>query len=260
MLTIILASILIAVIFAPLGCIVLWKRYVCFGDGLAHSSLLAGAISVAANVPVAYSSVIVATSFALVTTNLQNASRNIISRNALISLISSTMLALSLIIAAIKPSRVNINNLLFGDILSANNNDIIILSVLLVITAYFVYNFYTRIVFIALNKDIAKIHGIKAGSIELLFLILLSLVILLTIKIVGALLVTSMLLIPAMAARLLSTNPWQMIMFAVLIALISNLVGLYASFYFDLPIAPVIIMISTTVYMLCYTYYRYFKN
>jgi len=249
MLTIILTSILIALIFAPLGCLALWKKYVYFGDGLAHASLLAGSVSIILALPLIYSGIIVAIFFA----GLVFKFKDISGTNAVVNLISSFMLSVALILAISRPSQVNINQLLFGDIISASGDDLTILLIILIFVYIFIGVYYRQILLIVLSNGIAQIKGVKVRTIELLFLILLSISVFSTIKIVGSLLVTSILLIPAMAAKLVSRTPFKMIVLSVLIALSSNLLGLSASFYLDVPIAPVIIVIQSIIYLICYT-------
>ncbi|WP_375326883.1 metal ABC transporter permease [Candidatus Tisiphia endosymbiont of Nemotelus uliginosus] len=249
MFLIILTIILISLIFAPLGCISLWKKYVYFGDGLAHASLLAGSISIICHFSVISSGVIVAILFAILVFILNNKAVG----SSVVILVSSFMLSLALVISYLKPAQININNLLFGDILAASFNDIGILLLLLILVVSFIWYFYDQILLIVINKDIAKIKGINVRIIELVFLIFLSLAIFSTIKIVGSLLVTSILLIPAMTSRLISRTPGRMIINAAIISLAINFIGLISSFHFDIPLTPIITLINTIIYSLIYS-------
>lgn len=248
MLSIILAIILISLIFAPLGCISLWKKYIYFGDGLSHASLLAGSISIVLQLPMIYSGIIVAFFFAFAVFVLKNTAGS----NAIISLVASFTLSLALIISYLNPQTINITNLLFGDILAVSLDDLIILTIILGLVIFFIWYFYSKIILIIINRDIAQIKGIKVKTIELLFLLLLSLSVFSTIKIVGALLITSILIIPAMTARFLSKTPKQMIFYSVIMALTVNSLGLITSYYLDIPITPIIIIIGVMGYIICY--------
>jgi len=245
---IILALILISCIFAPLGCIALWKRYVYFGDGLAHSSFLAASISIIANFPLIYSGLIVAVLFSVFVFIFQNNSE----KNAVINLISSFMLAIALIINYFSSTQNNIINLLFGDILSIAFDDLIILAIMLITAIGFIIYFYNQILFIIINRDIAVIKNIKVNIIELIFLLLLSLSVFSAIKIVGVLMVTAILLIPAMIARFIAHSPALMIIISVFISLFINFCAAAASFYFDLPLTPLFIIIGSFIYGLLY--------
>lgn len=245
---IILALILISCIFAPLGCIALWKRYIYFGDGLAHSSFLAASISIIAHFPLIYSGIIVAILFSLFVFIFKNNSE----KNAVINLISSFMLAIALVINYFTSSQNNIVNLLFGNILSVSFNDLIILGVVLITIISFIVYFYNQILLIIINRDIAVIKGLKVNIIELIFLLLLSLSVFSAIKIVGALMVTAVLLIPAMIARFVAYSPSQMIIISIFISLFINFCAALSSFYFDLPLTPLFIILGMFIYGLLY--------
>lgn len=248
MFTIILVSILTALIFAPLGCLALWKKYIYFGDGLAHAAILAGSVSIIFDLSLIYSGVITAVIFAGLVFKFKNVSGT----NATINLISSLMLSVALIFAVTFPTRININQLLFGDIISASSQDLVTLVVVLIMVCGFITIFYKQILLIVLDRDIALVKKIRVNFIELSFLILLSVSVFTTIKIVGSLLVTSILIIPAMSARLVTNTPLQMIIASLMFASLSNLVGLYISYIKDVPIAPVIIIVESSIYLCCY--------
>ncbi len=246
MTVIIAISTLLGLIFAPLGCLVLWKRYVYFGDGLAHASMLAAVISVLLGMPLLYAGIINTLLFALIVFKLKNASGN----NAAIGLTSSLMISLALILSYIFPGKFNFTSLLFGDIIIANSKDILILSALLLSVIVFFLIFYQQIILIILSKDVASSRGIKVEILEFIFLTILSFSVLATIKIVGALLVTSIILIPAMIARIISTSPFIMIILSILFAQIMSISGIALSFYADLPFAPIIILCGGGLFIL----------
>jgi len=248
MLIIFLAAILVGLIFAPLGCLCLWRRYIYFGDALAHASLLAASISATCSIPVLYSGLLIASLFALIIHRLQNSSGS----NEIMSLVSSSMLSCGFILAALFPTQLNITNLLVGDILAVSREDLLILVILLALVIGFIVLFYRQILLIAFNRDIAQIQGIKVKTIELLFLLTLAIVVFLTIKMVGALLVTTILLIPAMAARMIAVNPVQMLFTSTIFAILASLLALVGSFYFDLPAMPSIVLVLFAIYLLLY--------
>ncbi|MCC8377760.1 MAG: metal ABC transporter permease [Rickettsia endosymbiont of Graphium doson] len=248
MVLIILALILISCIFAPVGCIALWKRYVYFGDGLAHSSFLAVSISIIAHFPLIYSGLIVAILFSIFVFIFQNNSE----KNAVINLISSSMLAIALIINYFSSTQNNIVNLLFGDILSVSFNDLATLAIMLIVIIGFIIYFYNQILLIIINRDIAVIKGVKVNIIELLFLLILSISVFSAIKIVGVLMVTAVLLIPAMIARFMVGGPAMMIIISIFISLFINFCAATASFYFDLPLTPLVIIIGSLIYGVLY--------
>ncbi|WP_395477349.1 metal ABC transporter permease [Rickettsia endosymbiont of Pantilius tunicatus] len=248
MILIILALILISCIFAPIGCIALWKRYVYFGDGLAHSSFLAVSISIIAHFPLIYSGLIVAILFSIFVFIFQNNSE----KNAVINLISSTMLAIALIINYFSSAQNNIVNLLFGDILSITFDDLIVLAIMFIVIIGFIIYFYNQILLIIINRDIALIKDVKVNIIELLFLLILSVSVFSAIKIVGVLMVTAILIIPAMIARFIANSPALMIIISIFVSLFINFCAAASSFYFDLPLTPLVIIIGSLIYGLLY--------
>lgn len=250
MTTIIVISILIGLIFAPLGCLVLWKRYVYFGDGLAHASMLAAVISVLLGIPIFYAGIINTALFAFIVFKLKNKSGN----NAAIGLTSSLMISFALILSYIFPSKFNFTSLLFGDIVIASSRDIISLSILALFVFVFFFSFYKKIILVIISKDIASSRNINVSIIEFIFLSLLSFSVLVTIKIVGALLVTSIILIPAMSARIISISPLMMIILSVIFAQIMNAFGIALSFYADLPFAPIIILCGGGIFIIITIY------
>lgn len=256
MTTTIVISILIGLIFAPLGCLVLWKRYVYFGDGLAHASMLAAVISVLLGIPIFYAGIINTALFALIVFKLKNKSGN----NAAIGLTSSLMISFALILSYIFPSKFNFTSLLFGDIVIASSRDIISLSILALFVFVFFFSFYKKIILVIISKDIASSRNINVSIIEFIFLSLLSFSVLVTIKIVGALLVTSIILIPAMSARIISTSPLMMIILSVIFAQIMNAFGIALSFYADLPFAPIIILCGGGIFIIISIYSKLKKG
>jgi zinc transport system permease protein len=245
MTVIIAISTLLSLIFAPLGCLVLWKRYVYFGDGLAHASMLAAVISVILGVPIFYAGIINTILFAFIVFRLKNKSGN----NAAIGFTSSLMISLALILSYIFPGKFNFSSLLFGEILIASSKDVITLAILLLCVIIFFLSFYYKIILMILSKDVASSRGIKTDILEFIFLCILSFSVLATIKIVGALLVTSIILIPAMIARIISTSPTMMIGLSIFFAQIMNFSGITLSFYADLPFAPIMILCGGGIFL-----------
>ena len=243
---IIISSLLIGFIFAPLGCIVLWKKYVYFGDGLAHSSMLAAVLSVILDVPLAVPAIFITAIFAISIFKLKANSDN----NAIISLTSNILMAVAVILSSFYAKNISIIELLFGDILSITREDIVLLGMILVAVILFIMVFYRSIILMVFSRDIAFARKVPVHLIELLFIMLLSLAIICSIKMVGVLLVTSIIVIPAMSARIISSTPATMIILSIIIVTIMNIAGVYFSFYADLPFSPVIVASGGVLFLL----------
>ena len=144
----------------------------------------------------------------------------------------------------------NLQKYLVGDIISASAQDIKLLFFILIVVLIFFLSSYKDLVLMILSKDIAESRGVKVKFLELTFLAILSFAVLSTIKIVGALLVTSIIVIPAMIARIVAKSPVSMVCFAILSSLMMNFIGGILSFYLDIPFAPSIILSGGFIYFL----------
>lgn len=141
---------------------------------------------------------------------------------------------------------------MFGDILSITFDDLIVLAIMFIVIIGFIIYFYNQILLIIINRDIALIKDVKVNIIELLFLLILSVSVFSAIKIVGVLMVTAILLIPAMIARFIANGPALMIIISIFVSLFINFCAAAASFYFDLPLTPLVIIIGSLIYGLLY--------
>jgi zinc transport system permease protein len=250
MLIIIIACILLSILFAPLGSSLVWQKRAYFSDGLAHACLLASSLSSCFDIPIIISAPSVATLFALLVVGV----RGVLSSNAAINLVSSTMLALGLLLASVFPSSINISALLFGDILATTQYDLFTLSALVsLVCVMFLYKIDDLILF-SMSPDLASVRGISVKRLELYFLILLALVLSVSMKIMGALLVTALLMIPSYSAVLLSKTPMQMIFYSFIVAVTSCLCGVAISFYCDFAAAPSIILSCSLIYFIILFY------
>lgn len=252
MLPIIIISILLALILAPLGCLILWKKYVYFSDGLAHATMFASIISIIFDIPIIWASLINSLLFIYLIFKLKKKNDN----NATIGLASSFMVGASLLLADLFPESLNIARLLFGDIILGDINDVILLSITLLLNLAFFYFYYQQLILAVLSPEIAFSRGVDLKKLEVIFLILLSFAIMMAIKIVGVLLVTAIILVPAMTARLISYSPLSMLIISIFIALATNLTGLLLSFNFDLAFSPIIIIVGVSIFILINSLYK----
>lgn len=239
MIIILLSAIILTCLFAPIGCILLWQRKAYFADGLAHACLLASSLSIGLNLPIMITAPITAIFFVFLlflTKNHKN--------NAAINLVSSLMLSSGVLIASTFPNRVNLNNLLLGDILSISNYDLITFTILLILSSLILWRKFSEIILFSLNPDLASVYGINIRKLEILMLIIVAVVLSVSMKIIGALLAASMLILPGFTAQTIAKNPKQMIFYSIIIASLASIIGIIWSFYCDIPTGPAM--------MLCY--------
>lgn len=249
---IIIVTLLIGLIFAPLGCVVVWKRYVYFGDGLAHASILAGVTSIVFNIPLFYAGVIISIFFSAIIFKFRLSA----GKSAAIGLVSSVMISLALVLNAFYPGTIDVFQLLFGDIITATYEDIPGLIILLMAVFIFIATSYKNIILMVFNRDIAFSRGINVNILEFCFLSLLAFAILYTIKIVGALLVTSIIIIPAMCGRLTSSTPLMMIISSIIYVTVMNFTGIFISIKTDLPFAPLVVLCGGFLFVIIFALTR----
>ena len=158
-------------------------------------------------------------------------------------------MALALIISDVRNKNLNFNSYIFGDILTTNFQDLIALSLITILVVFYVILAFKKLLLININEDLAKIAGINVDFWNFSFLILLSLTIALSTKIVGVFLMTALLVLPAAIARNLSSRPIAMIILSPIIGILFAIISLMTSFSYDLSIAPTMIFCLTIVFI-----------
>ena len=139
---------------------------------------------------------------------------------------------------------------LFGDILAVSNTEITwIYAGAILILSTFVY-LWRSLLSISVHEELAKTDGIPVSAIRFIFMLLLAMTIAGAIKMVGILLITAMLIIPAASARLFSKSPVQMVLLAILFAMLAVLFGLGGSFYWDVPTGPAIVVAAASMFFI----------
>lgn len=252
----IIASVAIAVLTGPFGCFVVWKKISYFGDSLAHSVIFAVALSVTLNINL-YLSLFL---FSICYSSILVLSQKNYSMDSLLGIFSHGFLSLGLVITSLMETRIDLFALLFGDILAVSRIDIILLYCLALFSIIWFILKWKQLLMITINEDLAAVEGINSNLINFQFNFLLSLVICLSIQIVGIILVTSMLIIPPAIARYLSSNPKNMIIYSSFIAVASLLLGLINSMNFDIPTGPSIILVGFIGFILINTVFKLIKK
>ena len=243
------AGVGVALVASPLGCFIVWRRLAYFGDTLSHAALfgVALALLLESNITITVFGVSVFIAVALMF--LQK--RATLSADSLLGLLAHSALALGLITLAFMTwVRVDLMGFLFGDVLSASVNDITVIYVggAFVIS---VMVFIWRPLFAAtVNRELAEAEGVNPDRDDVVFMLLMAGVIAMAMKIVGVLLITALLIIPAAAARRFATGPEQMAVLAALIGSASVFVGLFGSLEWDTPSGPSIVVAALLFFII----------
>jgi len=242
-----IAGIGVALVAGPLGCFIIWRRMAYFGDTLSHAALLGVTLSLLLhiNTTVAVGGVSLLVAILLLALRRSDT----LSSDALLGLLSHSALALGLVCLAFMTwVRVDLMGLLFGDILAVTRLDIAMIycgggAVLCVLALIWRHLFAATV-----SQDLAAGEGLQPDRSDLVFMLLTSVVIAISLKIIGALLITALLIIPAAAARRLSASPEQMAVVAALTGSASVTGGLYASLHYDTPSGPSIVVAAMVLF------------
>ena len=239
----------VAIITGPLGCFVIWRRLSYFGDTLAHSSLLGVTLAYSFEINTAFSVFIVSSLIALILIQLQKKTN--LPGDALLGLLAHSSLAVGLVVIGFLTFiRFDIMGLLFGDILAVKIDDLFIIwiggaFILLILKLIWKSLFASTV-----NYELAEAEGLNPERAKAIFTILMAAIIAISIKMVGLLLITGMLIIPAAMARNISDSPKKMVIFSIIGGLLSVIIGLFSSLEFNTASGPSIIAASLFLFIL----------
>ena len=242
------AGIGLALVAGPLGCFIVWRRMAYFGDTMAHSALLGVALSLLFEINMTLGVFIVAAAVAGALLLLQR--RNALSTDALLGILSHSTLAIGLVLVAFMSwVRIDLMGFLFGDILAVSVNDIVVIYLGGAVILTGLVWMWRPLLAATVNAELAEAEGMRPELTRALFMLLLALVIAIAMKIVGVLLITSLLIIPAATARRLATTPEQMGGLAAVAGAISVTGGLFGSLRFDTPSGPSIVVAALILFL-----------
>lgn len=242
----------VAAIAGPLGAFVVWRRMAYFGDTLAHSALLGISMGflfeVNLNVAVIASCVLLAV--LLVTLQRQH----IVATDTLLGIMAHSSLSLGLVaIALLDDVRVDLMAYLFGDLLAVSTGDLYWIYGGGILVAFLLYKLWEPLLAITISEELAQVEGVPVTAIRLGLMLLIAVIIAVAMKIVGILLITSLLIIPAAAARRLSSTPEQMAIGAGLLGCLAVVLGLALSYQWDTPAGPSVVVVAALEFVLLYS-------
>ncbi len=242
-----LAVLLITPLFAVVGTMVVNNKMAYFSDALGHSALTGIAIGTLLGMKNPLISMVAfAVIFALGLSYLKAKDKS--STDTLISVFSSSAIALGLVILSVSGSFSKYTTYLVGDILSVTEADIVFLVLTFLIVCFVWHIIYNDLLIISINPSIAKSKNIRVKLIENVFLVLVAVIVTLSIKWVGILVINSLLIIPCASAKNISRNMRQYQNLSVIIGLFSGVCGLVVSFYTDTAAGSAIVLVAAAVY------------
>ena len=249
-----IAGVGIALVTGPLGCFIIWRRLSFFGDTLAHAALLGVTMAVFFEINIAFSVFFISSVVALILLKLQQTTK--LPGDALLGLLAHSSLAVGLVVIGFLTSiRFDVMGLLFGDILAVNQNDLLLIwiggALILLILKFIWKPLFASTV----NHELAEAEGMEPNKFNAIFTVLMAAVIAISIKIVGLLLITGMLIMPAAMGRNLSDNPQQMVKLSVVGGLLSVIIGLFSSLQLNTPSGPSII--TAALILFCFSLIKF---
>ena len=238
----------VAFIAGPLGTFVVWRRMAYFGDTLAHSSLLGVALAIGAEIAPGIAITLICLALALFLVALEHQQQ--LHADTLLGILSHTSLALGMVVMALIPgARVSLESLLFGDLLSVDWQDVALIWGATTVLLLLFWRFWQPLLSITVHEQLAIVEGVPARAMKTLMMLMLALLIAMAIKVVGVLLITALLVIPAATARTFSRSPEAMAALASLIGVTGILGGLVFSWYLDTPVGPAIVLILALCFL-----------
>ncbi|MBF0191413.1 MAG: metal ABC transporter permease [Magnetococcales bacterium] len=244
-----LSGIGIALAAGPLGVFVVWRRMAYFGDALAHAALLGVALGLITGWHMNAAIAGVCLAVALLVTWMH--SRPEVPTDAALGIFSHGAMALGLITVALADgARVDLMAYLFGDVLAAGWEDVAWIWSGTAVVLLVIRRHWHDWINATIHEGLASLDGVNVARMRLIFMLLTALVTAAAIKVVGAMLITALLVIPPTAARPFSTTPEGMAVGAVLIGGASTPLGLLASYHWDLPSGPAIVLVAAFFFAL----------
>lgn len=245
----VVAGVGLALTTGPLGCFIIWRRMAYFGDTISHSALLGVALSLLFQLNLTLSVFAVAALVSILLLFLQR--RQALSADALLGILSHATLAIGLVIVAFMSwVRIDLIAFLFGDILAVSQSDIAVIwgGGIFVLAA--IAWLWRPLLASTVNPELAEAEGLRPERARLFFMLLMAVVIAIAMKIVGILLITALLIIPAATARRFAATPETMAIFASLLGAIAVVGGLFGSLRYDTPSGPSIVVAALVLFII----------
>jgi len=246
-----LAGIGIVLMAGPLGCFILWRRLVFLGDTLAHAALLGVAVALILKVELILTVFLCSLAIALFISWLTESQR--IASDTGLGLVSYGALALGLLVFTKIPGpRIDPSHYLFGDILLVSTSELVWIygSGLLVLS--FLYWRWRALLLWTISPDLAHTRAIPIKALHFQFVLMLSLIVTLTLKVAGVLLAPALLILPAASAGQLAKSPQQMVFMATGLGSIMFIAGFGASWYGDLPTGPAVVVAGILLFVVTF--------
>jgi len=244
-----LAGLGVAIVAGPMGSLVVWQRMAYFGDTLAHGSLLGIALGMWLSWSNSLAVVIVCLLIAGVLIVFER--QRLLATDTILGILSHGSLALGLVALTLIPgARTDMEALLFGDILTVTAVEVSVVWLMAVCVLLALWRLWPSLLAITVHEDLARVEGVRVDAVKAVLKLLLALVVAISMKVVGVLLITALLIIPAASARHFAKTPEQMALLASGVAMLAVCAGLAASWWLNTPVGPSIVVSASLFFVL----------
>ncbi len=244
----VLAGLLLAAVAGPLGCFIVWRRMAYFGDTLAHSALLGIAFGLLLDINMQLAVVLACCALALLLVLMEK--NKSLASDTLLGILAHSSLALGLVMLSFTAVQVDLVSYLFGDLLTVSMQELLWVAGGAILALATLLLFWSRLLSITLHQELAQVEGLDVTRLRLLLMLVVAVVVAVSMKIVGVLLITSLMIIPPATARHFARSPEQMAVGASLAGALAVCGGITASWFWDTPTGPSIVVVAALLFLL----------
>lgn len=234
-------GLIIAIVAGPIGCFIVWRRMAYFGDTMAHTALMGASFGLVVGTDPLIGVLFTCFGIAILLFFAQN--QRLIANDTLLGILAHGSLAAGIVLVSlIENIRLDLMGYLFGDILAVDSVDIATTSFAAVVLLAILFLIWRNLIAITISETLARAEGLAVKRIRITYMLLIAAIIALSVQVIGMLLITALLIIPAAASRRFSRSPEQMAFFASLLGCFAVVAGLSASYQWDVPSGPAIVL------------------
>ena len=243
-----IAGAVVGAMSGALSTFVVLRRMSYIGHGLAHSVLGGVAVGLALGVDL-YVGAIAATVLSALLIDAVARQRGL-HADAAIGIVTTSIFAIGVAVLALVPTRLNVEAVLFGNLLGVDRTDLRVAVAVAAGFALVLFLAYKPLVFTTFDAEVARVHGVRAGGVELLFSLVTAAVVVASVRVLGVLLIAAAVVIPGATARLVTRSIHRMLLVSTALGVGAAVAGLYISFHLDVPSGPAIVLTGATVFAL----------
>lgn len=249
------AGLALAVVAGPLGSFVVWRKMAYFGDTLSHASLLGVALGFVLKINLTFAIIICCILVAILLVSLQR--KQPLASDTLLGILAHSTLSLGLVVLSFMPDvKVNLMDYLFGDILTITASDLYWIVGGSSFVLLLIILLWQQLLSITVHEELAAVEGLPVTAIRLALMLMVAIVIAVAMKIVGVLLIASLLVIPPATARFHTASPEQMAISASILGMLSICLGLTFSYYSNAPTGPAIVLSTAMLFIVSFIFRR----